>query len=82
MSEISEKFGNRVRNYRIHRNLSQEEFAELCGLHHTYVGQVERGEKNATIVTEVSTNTSVFILVCFAPVNHFIRRPAAANAFI
>lgn len=59
MSEISEKFGNRVRNYRIHRNLSQEEFAELCGLHHTY-----------------------FILVCFAPVNHFIRRPAAANAFI
>ena len=51
MSEISEKFGNRVRNYRIHRNLSQEEFAELCGLHHTYVGQVERGEKNATIVT-------------------------------
>lgn len=51
MSEISTKFGNRVRNYRINRNLSQEEFAELCGLHHTYIGQVERGEKNATIIT-------------------------------
>ena len=51
MSDISEMIGYWVWNYRIHRILSQEEFAELCGLHHTYVGQVERGEKNATIVT-------------------------------
>lgn len=41
--------GQRIRNYRMQKKLSQEELAELAGCHHTYIGQVERGEKNATI---------------------------------
>ena len=49
MSKLSVEIGQRIRNYRIQNGLNQEELAEKCGLHPTYIGQVERGEKNATI---------------------------------
>ena len=49
MSEIAKTIGRRVRNYRIEKGLSQEKLAELSGCHPTYIGQVERGEKNATL---------------------------------
>ena len=49
MSDISKILGQRIRNYRTTKGLSQEKLAELSGCHHTYIGQIERGEKNATI---------------------------------
>ena len=49
MSDISKILGKRIRNYRTAMGLSQEKLAELSGCHHTYIGQIERGEKNATI---------------------------------
>ena len=49
MSDISKILGKRIRNYRTAIGLSQEKLAELSGCHHTYIGQIERGEKNATI---------------------------------
>ena len=49
MSDIAKILGQRIRNYRTAKGLSQEKLAELCGCHPTYVGQIERGEKNATI---------------------------------
>jgi transcriptional regulator with XRE-family HTH domain len=49
MSEIVKRFGQRVKFYRTQMGVSQEKFAELCGLHPTYIGQVERGEKNCTL---------------------------------
>jgi len=49
MGEIAKVVGQRIRNYRTTSGLSQEKLAELSGCHPTYIGQLERGEKNATI---------------------------------
>lgn len=49
MSDMIKALGQRIRNYRTAKGLSQENLAELAGCHPTYIGQVERGEKNATV---------------------------------
>lgn len=49
MSTIALQVGQRIRNYRIQAGLSQEKLAELASCHPTYIGQLERGEKNATL---------------------------------
>lgn len=49
MSDIVRMLGQRIRNYRMAMKLSQEKLAELSGHHPAYIGQIERGEKNATM---------------------------------
>lgn len=49
MSQLTNAIGQRIRNYRNQLGWSQEKLAELSGCHPTYIGQIERGEKNATI---------------------------------
>lgn len=46
---IATELGSRIRAYRRQQHLSQEDLAELCDFHPTYIGQLERGEKNATL---------------------------------
>ena len=47
--DILIKFGNNVRKEREKRGYSQETFAELVGVHRTYIGMIERAEKNITL---------------------------------
>lgn len=47
---ISIMFGERVRQIRISKHLSQEQLADLANVHRTYIGMIERAEKNITLV--------------------------------
>jgi transcriptional regulator with XRE-family HTH domain len=49
--ELCKSFGIRVRDLRRSLNLSQEDLAEAADLHRTYIGMIERGEKNATLTS-------------------------------
>lgn len=50
MSETTlEKFGKKVREERLKQGLSQEELASRAGVHRTYIGMIERAEKNITL---------------------------------
>jgi transcriptional regulator with XRE-family HTH domain len=49
-SEISIKFGEKVRELRTKKGFSQEELAHIADVHRTYIGMVERAEKNITLV--------------------------------
>lgn len=48
-SPIRARFGSRLRRLRKERGFSQEGFADACGLDRTYVGGIERGERNIGI---------------------------------
>lgn len=48
--EILIKFGNKVRKERTKKGYSQESFAEKVGMHRTYIGMIERAEKNITLI--------------------------------
>ncbi len=44
------KFGKKIREVRVKRGLSQEALADRANVHRTYIGMVERAEKNITLL--------------------------------
>lgn len=62
------EFGLRVRSTRTAAGLSQEQLAHLAGLHRTYVGSVERGERNISLLNILTLATVLGVdagsLVC------------------
>jgi len=49
-SHIQILFGKSVRQLRLKRRLSQERLAELCSLHTNYIGRIERGQQNISLI--------------------------------
>ena len=49
--ELQRTVGQNLRAYRQAKGLSQEKFAEMLGVHRTYMGAVERGDRNLTLQT-------------------------------
>lgn len=47
--DIVRVFGTNVRRYRIKLGISQEKFAELCGLHRTYISDIERFQRSIAL---------------------------------
>jgi transcriptional regulator with XRE-family HTH domain len=45
-----QQVGFRIRELRVSRRLTQAELAKSCGLHRTFIGSVERGERNVAIL--------------------------------
>jgi transcriptional regulator with XRE-family HTH domain len=50
MEDIRVRFGNAVRQRRHKLGVSQEAFADMCELDRTYIGGIERGERNVALV--------------------------------
>jgi transcriptional regulator with XRE-family HTH domain len=50
-NSIVQILAENVKSLRLAKGLSQEQLAAICGLHRTYVGSVERGERNVTLST-------------------------------
>lgn len=60
---INVRFGKKVKEERLKRNLSQEALAEKAGVHRTYIGMIERAEKNITLenIEKISNSLGVSI---------------------
>ncbi len=61
MDCIRYEIGNRIKSQRKKNNLSQEKLAELSNLNTSYIGQIERGEKNPSIETIYSISKALKI---------------------
>lgn len=68
-TQIQTLFGLRVRQLRNEQGLSQEGFADKAGLHRTYIGSIERGEQNLSLVNieRLAATLGISLAELFAP---------------
>lgn len=66
MGTMTQTIGLKLRRFRLKRGYSQEALADRAGLHPTYIGQVERGEKNITVESLAKITTALEIPISAA----------------
>lgn len=61
MIDLAQKIGYAIRSCRIEQNITQEKLALLCNIDRSYVGRIERGEVNITVLKlyEIAKNLQV-----------------------
>jgi transcriptional regulator with XRE-family HTH domain len=64
MDSLNKIFAHNLRNKRKELGLSQEDLANLCQLHRTYIGSVERGERNITLSSLEKIAKALDVDVC------------------
>ena len=64
------RFGEAVRRYRQMKEISQDEFAEMCGLHRTYISDIELGKRNVSLenIEKIANALNISISQLFAEV--------------
>ncbi|TDU43751.1 DNA-binding XRE family transcriptional regulator [Gelidibacter sediminis] len=65
---LLKEFGDRIRYLRTQENLSQEQLSYKTGFHRTYIGMIERGERNISL-----TNMAIFAKVFKLTVDELLR---------
>ena len=67
-TEITKRFGDAVRKRRSELGISQEELAHRCNLHRTYIGDIERGERNVSLknIEKLAVALQIRISVLFS----------------
>jgi DNA-binding XRE family transcriptional regulator len=58
------QFGEKVKLTRKEKGLSQEELASIANLHRTYIGMIERAEKNITLISMLKISKALDVTIC------------------
>lgn len=63
-TKILQRLGENLRKYRLESNLTQEQLAELVGIHPTYVGKLESGKNNPSVKMLYKITRAMNINLC------------------
>lgn len=69
--DIKEQFGMSIKYYRNKKGISQEKLAEITGLHRTYISEVERGNRNISLIniSKIATALDISVSDLFIYIN-------------
>lgn len=71
-NDIMTRFGQAVRKLRREQEISQEELAERCGLHRTYISDVELGKRNVSLenIERIAASLNISLVNLFMEVDN------------
>jgi transcriptional regulator with XRE-family HTH domain len=78
VQEIQKALGQRIRELRLKQGYSQEDFADHCGVHRTFMGTIERGETNLSFsnLVKVSQGLGITLSVLLSGLEKRAAQPA------
>ncbi len=62
--KVLERLGKNLKRYRLQKDLTQEELAEIVGIHPTYVGKLESGKNNPSVIMLFKISRALKISLC------------------